>query len=325
MRLFDVYLAVDWSARNHPSPAAPTRDALWVGERMASGFAGSESFGESYWRTRHACTAYLRSRLLQHLEAGRRVFVGFDFAFGYPAGYTAALGLRGSFPPWRRLWGELRRLVIDDTNNENNRFEVASTLNTRCGGSTPGPLWGCPPGTRLPALAHTSPGYPYPAPAGVSLERLRLTDRQARGVQPVWKLYGSASVGGQTLVGISAVCRLRDDPALAPVSRIWPFETSFTPVPTSGHKPTIIFAEIWPGLVPELLDPTLVIRDQAQVRTVTRWLSELDAAGRLGTLFAAPPDLSLEALSTCLDEEGWILGSGLWGDRSLKDRIGTPK
>lgn len=33
--LFDVYLAVDWSARSQPSPPKPARDALWITKKGA--------------------------------------------------------------------------------------------------------------------------------------------------------------------------------------------------------------------------------------------------------------------------------------------------
>jgi hypothetical protein len=136
-------------------------------------------------------------------------------------------------------------------------------------------------------------------------------------VQPVWKLYGVGSVGGQALIGIPAVLRLRSDPMLASVSRIWSFETGFTPAPTSEQGPAIIYAEIWPGLVPDPLDPSIAIRDQAQVRAVVRWLAHLDTSNRLGALFVAPPDLPPEALARCQTEEGWILGSGLNAEQIL--------
>ncbi len=309
--LFDVYLAVDWSARSLPSPAVPTRDALWVGEKLAAGIADSEVPGETYWRTRQACLAYVRARLLHHVQARRRVFLGFDFPYGYPGGYATALGLGGDAPPWRRIWDELRRLVLDDSTNGNNRFAVAAILNARCGDPTPGPLWGCPVSVHLPTLAPTSPAYPYPIQAGLVLERLRWVDRHVRAVQPVWKLYGNGSVGSQSLVGIPAVCRLRDDPALSAMSRVWPFETGFTSTPTPHQGPSIVHAEIWPGIVRSSLDPTIAIRDQAQVQAVVRWLADLDAVGQLGMLFAAPADLPPEVLAICVEEEGWILGGGL--------------
>jgi hypothetical protein len=311
VRLFDVYLAVDWSARSAPSPAAPSRDALWIGEMAASDPPDEAVSAETYWRTRQSCTDYLRARLLQHMGAGRRVLLGCDFAYGYPAGFATALGLPGTAPPWRQTWDALTALIVGDAANGNNRFAVAAALNARCGDPAPGPFWGCPLAGCAPTLAPTSPHYPYPVRPGLVLDRLRQVDRAVRGVQPVWKLLGSGSVGGQTLLGIPAICRLRDDPALAAVSQVWPFETGFTASPTPPDGPCIVHAEIWPGLAPGPLDPALTIRDQAQVRAVVRWLAALDATGRLGPLFAAPAHLSPPALAVCVAEEGWMLGAGL--------------
>ncbi len=312
MRLFDVYLAVDWSARSVPGPARPTHDALWIGEQLAPELAQAEDVpGETYWRTRQACLAHLHTRLRHHTERGRRVLLGFDFCYGYPAGYAAALDLTGNAPPWRRLWNALSRLVQDDSTNSNNRFAVAATLNERCAGPEPGPLWGCAAGVSVASLPARSPRFPYQARAGLTLEQFRQTERCGAGGQPAWKLYGSGSVGGQTLLGIPAVCRLRDDPAFATFSQVWPFETGFTPNPLASRRPAILHAEIYPALLAHRLDATLAIRDQAQVRAVVRWAADLDTAGQLGRLFAAPETLSARALATCLEEEGWMLGAGL--------------
>ena len=307
MTLFDIYLAVDWSARNVPSPAKPTRDSLWVGEALAPGVSDPSAIGETYWSRRQACRHFLRERLVHHVEAGRRVFVGFDFAFGYPAGFAAALGLTGAAPPWRLVWDELTDLIDDADNNRSNRFEVAAELNRRCGGESPGPLWGCPVGVQVPMLMRKSPGFPYPFGSGASLNRLRAVDNRERRVQPIWKLYGPGSVGSQSLVGIPAVCRLRDDLRLAPVSQVWPFETGFT-APGIGDGPFILYVEIWPGLFPLATDTDTSIRDQMQMRSVVRWLAQHDAEGALAQFFARPADLSDAALHTCVAEEGWIFG-----------------
>jgi hypothetical protein len=308
-RLFDAYFAVDWSARSLPGPGTPAHDGLWVGEQLAPEIVDTPVPGETYWRTRQACFAHIQTRLLHHMEAGRRVLIGFDFPYGYPAGYAAALGLDDeSMPPWRRIWNELQGLIVDEATNRNNRFAVAAVLNARCSGPIPGPLWGCPAGRSLPTLAPTSPPYPYPVRPGLALERLRWTERNLPGIQPAWKLFGHGSAGGQALVGIPVLCRLRADPQLAAFSRIWPFETGFTPPPPE-QRPSIIHAEIWPGMVPDPLDPASAIRDQAQVRAVVRWLARLDSAGQLSSLFALPPALSPEARAICVAEEGWILGA----------------
>jgi hypothetical protein len=238
MRLFDVYLAVDWSARSLPSPARPTRDALWVAEKLAPEIDDTDR-GETYWRTRQACLASIR----HHVKSGRRIFIGFDFCYGYPAGYAAALGLIGNTPPWHRIWNELTRLVQDSPTNANNRFSVAATLNARCAGLIPGPLWGCSATSNIPPLAPKSPGFPYQVRQGLTLEQFRHTERRRIGGQPVgqpvWKLYGSGSAGGQTLLGIPAVCHLRDDPEFAAISQVWPVETGFTPTPIPNQGPCI--------------------------------------------------------------------------------------
>ena len=43
------------------------------------------------------------------MARGKRVLIGFDFPFGYPAGFAARLGLSG--PPWQGVWAEIARLV----------------------------------------------------------------------------------------------------------------------------------------------------------------------------------------------------------------------
>jgi hypothetical protein len=306
--LFDTYVAVDWSARSTPSPARPSPDAVWVGEWRSSTRDGRAAGGqETYWRTRHACLGYLQGCLRRAAAAGDRVLVGWDVAFGYPAGFAVALGLRGAAPPWRLVWNELCRLIADESTNRNNRFAVAATLNARCGGAEAGPLWGCPPGMEPPALRPTSPAFPYRVGADRSLPRLRVVDALEPRVQPIWKLYGHGSVGSQSLLGLPAVCRLRDDPALAAISQVWPLETGFTAPAPATDRPLIIHAEIWPGLVPVSLEARPAIRDQAQVRAVVTWLATLDHAGALDALLS--PAVAM-AQASAVEEEGWILGAG---------------
>lgn len=308
-RLFDVYLAVDWSSANSPSPSRPTKDAIWVGERLAPGVDDFASPGEAYFRTRAQCFERLRGRLLRHASRGLRVFLGFDFAYGYPASFASTLGRDEDNAPWRYVWNELSRLISNADDNENNRFEVAAQLNARCGGRQPGPFWGCPKQRQQPTLSMRSPGYPYIVGPDLSLERLRLTDRAQRGVQEVWKLFGAGSVGGQALVGIPVVQRLRDDARFQAFSRVWPFETGFTREPAPDKGPFVLHAEIFPGNAPDSLDPEIDIRDKAQVRAVVNWLARLDAAEELGQYFAAPTGLTAQALDTCVEEEGWIFGT----------------
>ena len=302
---FDAYLAVDWSARSRPSPARPTADSIWIGDLCDC------QFHERNPRTRHAARELIESRLAEHVGAGRRVLVGFDFALGYPAGFARSIGLTaselptsgqaGSGPaapgPWSAVWGELERLIVDGPDNGNNRFEVAAALNARCGGAIPGPFWGCPLDRRSPTLEHVSPAYPYPAGSAL-LQRMRWTDR--RGVQPVWKLYGNGSVGSQTLLGIPVVAHLR---SVFPDSRVWPLETGFT----AGSAP-VVYAEIWPTSASAWQEAGVPVKDQRQVRSVLAWLSTVDAEGDLAALFGPPEGPPDAAVAAAVEEEGWILG-----------------
>src|SRR5215211_8828111 len=229
MTLFDAYLVVDWSAKNSRSPKKESADAVWVGERLAA----NDSCRATYFRTRRLCEAHLRARLLEHTAAGRRVFLGFDFPYGYPAGFAAAISLNGNAPPWRLGWNELVQFIEDDVGNANNRFAVASALNVRCKGETEGPFWGCHDGIQETWLKSTGSSYPYLTGSRIVLEEKRETERRLSGVQPTWKLWGNGTVGSQALVGIPVVARLRDDPELRNISRVWPFETGFglKPIP----------------------------------------------------------------------------------------------
>jgi hypothetical protein len=308
-RLFDAYVFVDWSGRDAPSPRRPCADAIWVGEQAAAGDAPRET----YWTTRQAATAYVFAALVGHAAAGRRVLVGFDFPYGYPAGLAAALDLPGSGAPWQRTWSALARCIVDGPDNRSNRFAVAAAWNARLGPPGPGPFWGCPPARQAPTLARTSPGFAYGLGGGRALARLRLTDRRVAGVQEAWKLLGVGSVGSQALLGIPRVHWLRQHPTLAAASRVWPMETGFTPTPTPRRGPFVLHTEVWPGIVPRDLvraecANTGAIRDQAQVRLLCRWARQLDAAGDFGAHFAAPPDVEEPALQAVLHEEGWILG-----------------
>src|SRR5437763_14090783 len=76
--LFDRYLFVDWSGRATPSPRRECRDAIWTGEGARAGSGAGEQT-ETYWRTREACAAFLRERLLEHTRKRLRVLVGLDF------------------------------------------------------------------------------------------------------------------------------------------------------------------------------------------------------------------------------------------------------
>ena len=133
-------------------------------------------------------------------------------------------------------------------------------------------------------------------------------------MQETWKLLGAGSVGGQTLVGIPYLHRLRRHVDLADKSAVWPFETNFTPTPTPQKGPYVIHAEIWPGVVKDAVASVIgnqktAIKDQIQVRAMCQWAADLDLKNELGELFNTPDGLDKVQIQTCIEHEGWILGA----------------
>ena len=196
--MFDTFVMVDWSAANQRKKG---RDSIWIAWLGRDGERPAENPG-----TRHEAKALLADWLAAARGNGERVLVGFDFPFGYPAGFAARLGLAG--PPWRAVWDEIARLIEDGQDNKNNRFQVGAALNRRVSGAQ-FPFWGCPVGAAGRYLAPTRPSYDD------GLAEKRLIDTWMVGAQPCWKLFYTGSVGGQVLTGIPVVRALRDDPRWA--------------------------------------------------------------------------------------------------------------
>lgn len=303
--LFDVYFALDFSAKSQPSPRRERSDALWLAELQTS---PDPPFSvERYFRTRHAVYDYLYDRLVYHLAYGHRIFVGVDFALGYPQGFAHALGIdTASTRAWQATWELLATLIEDHPNNRNNRFTVAADLNHRLRAPTPGPFWGTPITRQTPHFRATAPRYPFAVNDTLTLPRLRYTEQHAtRSAQETWKLFGAGSVGSQTLLGIPFIHRLATSATLAPHTDIFPFTWH---VSASSLSPrSLVIAEIYPSLTPIALDPAL-IKDQAQVRTTVQHFATLDSVGSLASLLAPPAALTNEEWQHCVNEEGWIVG-----------------
>lgn len=310
MPLFDAYLFVDWSAANGVLPERPRADSPWIGERLRT----SNRQVETYHRTRHEAFDSLRERLLRHVRRQRRVLVGFDFALGYPAGLARSLGWSETGTPWRRIWHELAERTFELPGNRSNRFEVAAQLNELCGGDRPGPFWARPESAGRDALPPRSPGFPFVSRSGVPLARRRTTELHLPRTQETWKLAGIGAVGSQTLLGIPMIQRLRHDPELGPVCRVFPYETGFTRQPTGAAGPAIVCTEIFMGVVSRATTRAMsrddsLVRDRAQVRSQCQWVARLDRAGELGAWFAEPVGLTPVERHAALTEEGWILGA----------------
>ncbi|WP_116108444.1 hypothetical protein [Lewinella sp. IMCC34191] len=294
---FDHFIAVDWSARNKPSPAKPSKDAIWIAEATATG-----RIRTTYFRTRQACHEYLAGRLIR--LRGKRVLVGWDFAFGYPKGTAKALRLNGK-PAWRAIWDYLSEIVEDDAKNKSNRFQVGARLNERIT-SPSGPFWGIPVGQSGIFLGSKRDfEYPIPTKKGFLNERRYVETLNLR-LQPVWKLAYAGSVGSQALLGIPRVRALREHERLRDISRVWPFEIEDASGDGS-REGAIWHAEIYPSLlsVPQRKGQIL---DREQVKACVRWWQEEQRTGGLTDLLERPWGHNPKIHKRVVNHEGWVVG-----------------
>jgi len=281
MPLFTHYIAVDWSAHNTPKRG---KDSIWVSEVNGS---------VANIRTRHATVESLKGRIKLALEQEQRLLIGFDFAFGYPAGLAKALTGQAN---WQTLWTYLVENITDDEKNKSNRFEVAGQMNKKIG-LEEGPFWGHP---HQHGYKNLGPSAPVSLP--VSFPKKRLAEKQAVGAKSVYQLAYNGAVGSQTLLGIAALERLRRDPVVGPSIAIWPFETRLS---GDVSKP-ITFAEIYPSSH-DVDKSKHAVLDAAQVMSVARDLAYWDKTGALEDKLSAfgLTDMQRDIVMT---EEGWILG-----------------
>ncbi|MFY0692645.1 MAG: molybdopterin molybdenumtransferase MoeA [Paracoccaceae bacterium] len=272
MSLFDSYITVDWSGGNDTGPT-PRADAIWV---CAAGEA------PLYLRNRISAEDWLKQRLAAERAAGRRVLVGFDFAFGYPEGFAKAV--TGSADPlalWD--WFEAR---VEDAPKSNNRFDLAAELNARFPGI--GPFWGN-------GLARDIENLPRKGRAryGSPFSEKRAVEDVARGSFAVWQLSGAGAVGSQVIMGVPVLARLRR--AFGTDLSVWPFEEA-----CGGIR----LVEIWPSLLREAVAQACGpgdIKDAVQVQLTSNALREMDLQGRLEPALLA---------GSAHPVEGWILGVG---------------
>ena len=293
MPLFETHIVVDWSARSRPSPAKPTRDAIWWAVARDGVVAPPV-----YLRTRHAAVTRLAKLIAAERAARRRVLVGFDFPFGYPAGVARHLtGRACAFA----LMDWLVARIIDDEHNVNNRYAVAAEINRLYPGV--GPCWGRPakwPYPDVPTRARTRTHRSAQPPEH------RIADKHAKGAKTVWQLAYTGSVGSQVLLGLPALDRLRK--SIAGSVAVWPFEGGLA-VP---DKP-VVFAELYPSLLRTAVARyarRAEIHDRAQVRVNARAFASLDAAGGLAPLFQGSPTLTPPERRLIETEEAWVLGVG---------------
>lgn len=309
-RLFDTHIVVDWSARNAPSPATPSKDAIWIGvERDAV------SEPPRYFRTRAEAVGWLADLLSSEAAAGRRVLAGFDFPFGYPRG--VAQRISGSDRALD-LWDWFAGHVSDGPDNASNRFAVAETINALYDGV--GPFWGRPDTADFPAIpvrqsARTGTDHPP--------ER-RIADARTKGAKTVWQLAYAGSVGSQVILGLPALAALRSDPRLSGRLAVWPFETGLA-VPEAQVVLAEVYPSLWQAKAHEARGGDEVL-DSAQVRVSAAELAAWDARGQLARAFLGPDDLTPDEREVIAREEAWILGSGLFeGEGVAKAPVAAPR
>jgi hypothetical protein len=295
-RLFNAYVMVDWSAAAKPTTGA---DSIWIGV-LKRDVRFRMAFEAHNPATRAEAEKLLAGILADRAKRSERTLLGFDFPLGFPRGLAAGLKLSGE-EPWRAVWNQLDKMVTDKPNNLNNRFAVGSEINRRLTGG-PFPFWGCPPKDALTTLQPKRGREHGPG----DLPEFRHAELAAKGASPIWKLYYQGSVGGQAILGIPVVRRLKE--ALGGKLSVWPFETrwkSLSEADLAGVD--VVLAEIYPSV----FRPAQVIgevRDLTQVRAVVEHFARLDEAGRVGELFAPAKDTAADVVLDAQREEGWILG-----------------
>lgn len=262
MPAFDRVIIADWSASGTRSPKRPSADAIWIGVTDATGTT------TSYHRSR----AEAEVAITTLLDGGDRVFLGFDFPMGYPAGFAGRLTGQAAAPA---VWRWLADHIIDGSDNKNNRFAVADLMNRMTGG----PFWGRPAGLSLPDLPETKRAD-Y---AALGLPERRHVETLIPRAQPVWKLYTTGAAGSQGLMGQPMIHRLSQRGDVA----VWPFDV---------RDRRVTVAEVYPSILAALVaaDPA-PIKDEAQVRLLSQ------------VIYRAAPMLAVPDIAR---EEGWIYGAG---------------
>ena len=296
-RLFNAYVIVDWSAASKPNTGA---DSVWIGvlKRDVRFRLAFEAFNPA---TRAEAETKLGEVLDDLKKRSERTLLGFDFPLGFPRGFSQALKLPGD-EPWLSVWNQLDRMVKDKVDNTNNRFGVASEINRRLTGG-PFPFWGCPPKDTLTTLQPKRTRDHGPD----DLPEMRHADTAAKA-HSIWKLYYNGSVGGQAILGLPMVRRLKL--ARGEGFKVWPFETGYRALAEADLAGAeVVAAEVYPSLVKAAPGPGEV-KDLAQVRATAEHFARLDEASKLGQAFGPAGPLDEAVKAQIEREEGWILGAG---------------
>ena len=276
---FDTIVMVDWSGGNDTG-RRPHKDAIWA----AVARKGDTAIPRVYLRNRQVAIDWLGDLLAAELRAGRRVLAGFDFPFGYPAGFAERL--TGHANPLA-VWAWMAD-ALEDAPGGNNRFDLAGRINGRFPGI--GPFWFNGIRREIAHLPHRGRDRD-----GHGMAERRQVETRAKGSFTCWQMGGAGAVGSQVMTGVAALERLRM--ALPGEIAVWPFEPLDRPV---------AFVEVWPSLMAGAVKAAMRpgdIKDAVQVRILARAIADASAVGGLTQMLDAVP-------AEARQEEGWILGVG---------------
>ncbi len=268
---FDKVIMVDWSGGNDRG-ASPKKDAIWA--CISSAGTAEEPI---YLRNRQLAEAWLIDTLKTLQSAGHRVLVGFDLCFAYPTGFaTKLVGSEDTLALWD--WFEAR---VRDDPKSNNRFDLAGEINTLFPGT--GPFWF---NGLSRDIAHL-PRKGLDRTNDHGLSDKRAADKAIPGSFSPWQLAGAGAVGGQVIMGLPVLSRLRK--RFGNSLSVWPFQTPDT---------QIVLAETYFSMLPDLVaDDPHPIKDASQVSLYARAFSAL-----------AFPDLA-KMMDVKATSEGWVLGA----------------
>ncbi len=297
---------VDWSGADSRTTGA---DSIWVAELLGD----LTQIKLMNYPTRTCVRKYLKGKMAEATENKKRLLIGFDFAFGYPASAYGDFKCKN----WENLSRLINKKIMDDIDgnkNKNNRFDVGDELNKYFTDSD-GPFWGHRTDKNY-KVKHCNLFNERPKNYGEGLplefryveDVLRETskkNKKQRTVNPlsVWKLFNGATVGSQTLMGIPTLRKLKE----CTNSAIWPFESIDD---TDKH----VIAEIYPSIWNEDEKNTGLVKDAGQVKTVVQQIFCHDnhKNGCLKKLLKVPYDHDKKDIIT--EKEGWILGVNKAGE-----------
>ncbi|MEX5727176.1 molybdopterin molybdotransferase [Rhodovulum iodosum] len=274
---FDTIVVVDWSAADDRGPT-PKKDAIWAAVQRNGAAAPPV-----YLRSRTAAEDWLAGLCEAELAAGRRLLLGFDFPFGYPAGFAESV-VKATDP--LALWDWFAAALPLEAKAAE-RFHLAARLNALFPGV--GPFWFNGLQDDIPHLPRTD------IREGHGMAERRLCEESAAGAFPLWQMGGAGAVGGQAMTGMAALARLRA--RFQGQVAVWPFEPLDAPIALVEVWPSLFASDIAAAQGPD------EIKDAAQVRVLA---AHIATAQRDGHLDCALSDVPVEAKT----EEGWILGLG---------------